>query len=166
MPGLPDGYFKTKNPNLANFLGSFNGRSWYILWPCGLPILRPLRTFVVIWYIFCRFGTLYQEKSGNPATYHLLAKKKKIWNLLRQNYHAGKTYVVLFLYTHLEVKHFLIKKCLRPCSLTVFTYVGTYMTKFNCQCFEMITDKKLYTFVRRCSINTVVSVSIGGFIIY
>jgi hypothetical protein len=24
--------------------------------------------FVVIWYIFSRFGTLYQEKSGNPET--------------------------------------------------------------------------------------------------
>jgi Na+/glutamate symporter len=23
--------------------------------------------FVVIWYIFPRFGSLYQEKSGNPA---------------------------------------------------------------------------------------------------
>jgi hypothetical protein len=23
--------------------------------------------FVVIWYIFPRFGILYQEKSGNPA---------------------------------------------------------------------------------------------------
>jgi hypothetical protein len=23
--------------------------------------------FVVIWYIFSRFGTLYQEKSGSPA---------------------------------------------------------------------------------------------------
>jgi hypothetical protein len=25
------------------------------------------RYFVVIWYIFHRFGILYQEKSGNPA---------------------------------------------------------------------------------------------------
>jgi hypothetical protein len=24
--------------------------------------------FTVIWYIFPRFGILYQEKSGNPAT--------------------------------------------------------------------------------------------------
>jgi hypothetical protein len=28
-----------------------------ILWPC----------FVIIWYIFPRFGMLYQEKSGNSA---------------------------------------------------------------------------------------------------
>jgi hypothetical protein len=32
---------------------------WYILWPFG--------NVVVIWYIFPRFGTLYKEKSGNPA---------------------------------------------------------------------------------------------------
>jgi hypothetical protein len=25
--------------------------------------------FMVIWYIFARFGMLYQEKSGNPAQY-------------------------------------------------------------------------------------------------
>jgi hypothetical protein len=37
-------------------------------------ILRPLEIFyghlvdfVVIWYIFPRFGMLYQEKSGNPG---------------------------------------------------------------------------------------------------
>jgi hypothetical protein len=37
-------------------------------------ILRPLEIFyvhlvhlVVIWYIFLRFGMLYQEKSGNPG---------------------------------------------------------------------------------------------------
>jgi hypothetical protein len=27
---------------------------------------------VVIWYIFSRFGTLYREKSGNPATSYRL----------------------------------------------------------------------------------------------
>jgi hypothetical protein len=27
---------------------------------------------VVIWYIFPRFGTLYQEKSGNPAVESIL----------------------------------------------------------------------------------------------
>jgi hypothetical protein len=29
---------------------------WYILWPFGN-----------VWYIFLRFGTLCQEKSGNPG---------------------------------------------------------------------------------------------------
>jgi hypothetical protein len=30
-------------------------------------ILRPFGNFVVITYIFPHFGTLYQEKSGNPG---------------------------------------------------------------------------------------------------
>jgi hypothetical protein len=32
---------------------------WYILWPFG--------NLVVIWYISPRFGTLCQQKSGNPG---------------------------------------------------------------------------------------------------
>jgi hypothetical protein len=32
---------------------------WYILWSFG--------NVVVIWYIFCRFGILHKEKSGNPV---------------------------------------------------------------------------------------------------
>jgi hypothetical protein len=32
---------------------------WYVLWPIG--------NVVVIWYIFPRFGKLYQEKSGKPG---------------------------------------------------------------------------------------------------
>jgi hypothetical protein len=32
---------------------------WYMSWPLG--------NFVVIWYIFPRFGILYQDKSGNPG---------------------------------------------------------------------------------------------------
>jgi hypothetical protein len=30
-------------------------------------IYGDLVTFVVIWYVFSRFGMLYKEKSGNPA---------------------------------------------------------------------------------------------------
>jgi hypothetical protein len=44
----------------------------YILWPLG-QFLRSIGIFyvqlvylVVVWYIFPRFGLLYQEKSGNP----------------------------------------------------------------------------------------------------
>jgi hypothetical protein len=33
----------------------------YILWT--------FEKFLVIWYIFSRFGILYKEKSGNPADY-------------------------------------------------------------------------------------------------
>jgi hypothetical protein len=32
---------------------------WHILWLFGI--------FYPVWYIFTRFGMLYQEKSGNPA---------------------------------------------------------------------------------------------------
>jgi hypothetical protein len=41
---------------------------WYILWPFGIGICGHLVHLMVIWYIFPRFGTLYQEKSGNPAS--------------------------------------------------------------------------------------------------
>jgi hypothetical protein len=38
----------------------------YILLPIG-EFNAHLLHFVVIWYIFSRFGILYQEKSGNPG---------------------------------------------------------------------------------------------------
>jgi hypothetical protein len=37
-----------------------------ILWPFGI-IYGRLEHFVVIWYIFSRFGKLNWDKSGNPA---------------------------------------------------------------------------------------------------
>jgi hypothetical protein len=37
-----------------------------ILWPFGI-FCGNLEYFVVIWYIFTRFGILEQEKSGNPV---------------------------------------------------------------------------------------------------
>jgi hypothetical protein len=65
--------FQTKNPNLGNFGGFLQ---WKIL-VCFmtirsiLPLLEilfgHLVYFVVIWYIFPRFGIFYQEKSGNPG---------------------------------------------------------------------------------------------------
>jgi hypothetical protein len=58
--------FKPKLPTLVNFGGSWNRKSWYILWPFGL-FFGHLVYFVVIWYISPRFGMLYHEKSGNPA---------------------------------------------------------------------------------------------------
>jgi hypothetical protein len=46
------------------------------IFKANLSILRPfdlvfghLEYFIVIWYIFSRFGMLYQEKSCNPAYY-------------------------------------------------------------------------------------------------
>jgi hypothetical protein len=71
--GLPD-VFKPKIQLWVNFGESRTGRCWYILWTLG-PfyglLLHFMDTwyvqFVVIWYIFPRFGILYEEKSGNPA---------------------------------------------------------------------------------------------------
>jgi hypothetical protein len=60
---------KPKIPIWVNFGGPYAGICyghleyftviWYILLPFGI--------IVVIWYIFPRFGTLCQEKSGNPG---------------------------------------------------------------------------------------------------
>jgi hypothetical protein len=80
-------YFQTKNPNFGQIweclamkdvgkfcshLVHFSAIS-YILCPFGI-FCGHLVHFVVIWYIlrsfwyiFPRFGMLYQEKSGNPA---------------------------------------------------------------------------------------------------
>jgi hypothetical protein len=42
----------------------------HILWPCGTFSLV-LVHFCPFWYIFARFGTLYQENSGNPGLANL-----------------------------------------------------------------------------------------------
>jgi hypothetical protein len=46
-------YFQTKNPNLGKF--------WKVLQS------KMLVYFMVVWYMFPRFGMLYQDKSGNPG---------------------------------------------------------------------------------------------------
>jgi hypothetical protein len=70
---LPDGIFSNqkskfglileglKMEKVGKFCGHFEYLTviWYILWPLG--------NFVVIWYIFPRFGILCQEKSGNTT---------------------------------------------------------------------------------------------------
>jgi hypothetical protein len=44
---------------------------WCMLWPFGI--------FNIIWYIFSRFGMLYQEISGNPGSgYHPLPRRDLI----------------------------------------------------------------------------------------
>jgi hypothetical protein len=66
-------YFQTKNRNLGTLcrLLQLKMLVYFIEF---LSILRPFDTFyghlvyfVVIWYIFPRFGILYQEKSGNTV---------------------------------------------------------------------------------------------------
>jgi hypothetical protein len=65
--------FQTQNPNLGKF---WRVLQWKMLEYCMAiwSILRPLEIvyghlvyLVFIWYIFPRFGILYQEKSGNPG---------------------------------------------------------------------------------------------------
>jgi hypothetical protein len=58
-------YFQTKNPTLGKFWRDCNGSGWSILSPFGL-FCGHLEYFMVTRYIFTRFGTLSQEKSGNP----------------------------------------------------------------------------------------------------
>jgi hypothetical protein len=62
-------YFQTKNPYLVYFGGSCNGRCWYIEWTSGIfwGHLIYLVYYIVIWYIFMRFGMSHQEKSGSLA---------------------------------------------------------------------------------------------------
>jgi hypothetical protein len=69
--------FKPKIPIWVNFGGSCNRKSWYILSQFGLfyghwRYFTAIwyKYFVVIWFIFPRFGALYQGKSGNPAYMH------------------------------------------------------------------------------------------------
>jgi hypothetical protein len=64
--------FQTKNPNLVKFWKVLL-RKILVYFMTIWSILRPLEIFyghlvnyVVIWYIFLRFGILDQEKSGNP----------------------------------------------------------------------------------------------------
>jgi hypothetical protein len=71
--GLPDGVGLLK-PNIQiwiNFGGPWNGKFWYILWPCEiyyghLVYFWPFGNLVVIWYIFPRFGILNQTKIWQP----------------------------------------------------------------------------------------------------
>jgi hypothetical protein len=67
-------YFQTKNPNLGQFWRALKWKMlvyfkaiWNILRPIGIFIWP----FVIQWSFgvyFSRFGILYHEKSGNPAS--------------------------------------------------------------------------------------------------
>jgi hypothetical protein len=75
IPGLPDGIFSNQISQLGSILeglvmedvGISNG---YLVFLRLLDIFyEHLLYFLVIWYIYPRFGMLYQEKSGNPGLY-------------------------------------------------------------------------------------------------
>jgi hypothetical protein len=66
-------YFQTKNSNLGKFWRVLQWKKlvsfmsiWSILMPFG-TFCGHMLYFVIIWYIFSRFGMMYKEKSGNPA---------------------------------------------------------------------------------------------------
>jgi hypothetical protein len=68
--------FQTKNPNLGKFWRVSRWKIlvyfmtiWFILRPFEV-FYGPLVYFLVIWYILPRFGTLEEEKSGNPGCVH------------------------------------------------------------------------------------------------
>jgi hypothetical protein len=72
--------FPTENPNLGKFWGVLPWKIlvyfmpiWNILGPLEI-FYDNLVYFVVIWYIFPRFGILDQEKSGNPGKKSYLLK--------------------------------------------------------------------------------------------
>jgi hypothetical protein len=70
--GCQTAYSQTKNPNLGKFwrvlqckvLVYFMAISFIVL-PFGI-FCGNLVNFTVVWYIFSRFGVLFQDKSGNP----------------------------------------------------------------------------------------------------
>jgi hypothetical protein len=64
--------FKPKIQIWVNLGGPCNGRWWYILWTLGpfYGLLLHFGTFCIVrvnLVYFSPFGTLYQEKSGNPG---------------------------------------------------------------------------------------------------
>jgi hypothetical protein len=80
-PGLPDGYFQTKNPNLGIFWRALDWKM-FLYFMAVSNILRTFEIFydhlvhfVSIWYIFSVFGIMYHEKSGNPESGHSLHGK-------------------------------------------------------------------------------------------
>jgi hypothetical protein len=94
-PGLPDGFFQTKNPNLGNFLRALDWKMliyfmvmWNILQTFGL-FYDHLVHFVFIWYILSGFGIMYQEKFDNPAPTHAQTSKVKRARLLLRTIWKG-----------------------------------------------------------------------------
>jgi hypothetical protein len=72
--GLPDGFFSDQKSQFGHILEDL-GMENVVIYSGHLEyfttigyILRAFGKFLVIRYIFPRFGILYQEKSGNPAS--------------------------------------------------------------------------------------------------
>jgi hypothetical protein len=72
VPGLPDGFFRTKNPNLGNFLTALDWKM-FILWPFGI-FGRHFGYFVTIWYIFSGLWYHAPRKIWQPCFWGRLNK--------------------------------------------------------------------------------------------
>jgi hypothetical protein len=70
--------------------------TWFILWPFEI-FYGHWVYFVVIWYIFPRFGMLYLEKSGNPVLDHRGLNAEKA--ICRLKFPIQKALGDLFTYT-------------------------------------------------------------------
>jgi hypothetical protein len=72
--GSPDGLFSNPKSQFGKILErlrleTVNIFYGHYVWPSGHHVwpLQTLGYFMNIWYILCSFGTMYQEKSGNPT---------------------------------------------------------------------------------------------------
>jgi hypothetical protein len=74
MLELPDGIFSNQNLQFGKIFYSLAMKDVVIFLTVGLfyghfcIFYDHLVYFVIIWYIFPRFGIFYKEKSGNPVT--------------------------------------------------------------------------------------------------
>jgi hypothetical protein len=71
-------YFKTKNPIWVNLGESYIGRCWYILWTFGIFYGQ---LFLVISYIFPRFGMLYQKNLATLEAVVAIPKDLRLQDL-------------------------------------------------------------------------------------
>jgi hypothetical protein len=68
--------FKPKIPIWVSFVGSCNGKSWYILWSFGL-FYGHCKYFMNIWYILWSFGVFYGHLVYFSPFWYFV--QRKIW---------------------------------------------------------------------------------------
>jgi hypothetical protein len=136
-------YFHTKNPNLGNFWGSWNGTLWSVLWPLGI-FYGHLVYFIAIWYslwYIIPVLVLDQEKSGNPGFNETFQSiRPSLWNPCTQKsieirrqplatIEIGVVPLILILYKHIlnRFSHFdqvygfqnVFRRIKTTCALTI-----------------------------------------------
>jgi hypothetical protein len=92
---------QTQNPNLGKFWRVLQWKmlvyfmdTWSIWWSFVI-FYGHLVQFVVIWYIFPRFGILYQEKSGDPD-----------WSLWIGISNSTELYIMLYIVFNFKILKF------------------------------------------------------------